>query len=58
MRVEATLPKSRALCVTWLEQVHDIVRTIDLDCDGFVSWEEFKRAFLEPGESHRLTKVV
>ncbi|CAM9367595.1 unnamed protein product, partial [Sphacelaria rigidula] len=29
-------------------QVHDIVRTVDLDCDGYVSWEEFKRAFHEP----------
>ncbi|CAM9255641.1 unnamed protein product [Laminaria digitata] len=29
-------------------QVHDIVRTVDLDCDGYVSWEEFKHAFFEP----------
>lgn len=32
-------------------QVHDIVRTVDLDCDGYVSWEEFKHAFFEPSES-------
>ena len=25
--------------------IHDIVRTIDTDCDGYVSWQEFKRAF-------------
>ena len=38
-------------------QVHDIVRTIDLDCDGFVSWDEFKRAFFKPSESH-LTRAL
>lgn len=32
-------------------QVHDIVRTVDLDCDGYVSWGEFKRAFHEPCKS-------
>jgi EF-hand domain pair len=25
--------------------IHDIVRTVDLDCDGYVSWPEFKKAF-------------
>ena len=25
--------------------IHDIVRTIDTDCDGYVSWLEFKKAF-------------
>lgn len=38
-------------------QVHDIVRTVDLDCDGYISWDEFKRAFHEPGESYLLRKV-
>lgn len=25
--------------------VHDIVRTVDTNTDGYVSWEEFKAAF-------------
>lgn len=31
-------------------QVHDIVRTVDLDCDGYVSWDEFKHAFFKPSK--------
>lgn len=34
----------------WPVQVHDIVRTVDLDCDGYISWDEFKRAFHEPSK--------
>lgn len=34
-----------------VSKVHDIVRTVDLDCDGLVSWDEFKRAFHDPGET-------
>ncbi|KAG5189404.1 hypothetical protein JKP88DRAFT_301989 [Tribonema minus] len=30
--------------------VHDIVRTVDLNSDGYVSWDEFKKAFGEPDE--------
>eukprot|EP00953_Heterococcus_sp_UTEX-ZZ885_P020826 11654-Heterococcus_DN1.PRE.1 len=29
--------------------IHDIVRTVDLDCDGYVSWPEFKKAFSSTG---------
>lgn len=46
----------RAPCVArdvlgMASKVHDIVRTVDLDCDGLVSWDEFKRAFHDPGET-------
>lgn len=38
--------------------MHDIVRTVDLDCDGYVSWEEFKRAFHEPGKTLTTFRVM
>ncbi len=42
--------------LTWLGMrimpagVHDIMRIIDLDCDGLASWTEFKKAFHDPYE--------
>lgn len=42
---------------TYNVQVHDIVRTVDLDCDGYVSWEEFKHAFFEPSESPGFCRI-
>lgn len=37
-------------CYCCAVQVHDIVRTVDLDCDGYVSWDEFKLAFFKPSK--------
>ncbi|CAM9183768.1 unnamed protein product [Choristocarpus tenellus] len=35
-------------------EVQDVVRTIDLDVDGYVSWDEFKCAFHEPDKDEAM----